>query len=81
MLLSSGTMDADGVPSEKIVLFPAFPCDDWAVSFKLHAPQRTVLAGSYDGAGTLVNFSVTPKSRKQDVVFAGCVKRVLEVDA
>ena len=67
----------DGVPSDKIVLFPAWPCEDWAVHFKLHAPKATVIEGSYDGAGTLSGFTVTPASRRADVVFAGCVKSVV----
>ena len=68
----------DGVPSDKIVLFPAWPCDDWAVDFKLHAPGKTTVEGSYDGAGKLSNFTVSPKERRADVVFAGCVKSVDE---
>lgn len=67
----------EGVPDRQILLFPAWPCRDWAVRFRLHAPGQTVVSGSYDGAGTLSNFSVTPESRRQDVVFADCVQ-VLE---
>ena len=52
------------MPSKKLVLFPAWPCKDWAVHFKLHAPGPTVLEGTYDGAGTLSNFSVSPPERK-----------------
>lgn len=72
MLLQSG------VPAgaKNILLFPAWPCKDWAVDFTLHAPGNTVVSGSYDGAGTLTNFSVTPAARKADVTFAGCVKTV-----
>ena len=75
-LLHSGVSEG-GVPSKKLVLFPAWPCKDWAVHFKLHAPGPTVLEGMYDGAGTLSNFSVSPPERKADVVFAGCVHTVL----
>eukprot|EP01046_Picozoa_sp_COSAG06_P042032 COSAG06_NODE_5298_length_3577_cov_8.494537_1_plen_303_part_00 len=78
MLLHSGTSDEHGAPSDKIVLFPAWPCDDWAVDFKLHAPGKTTVEGSYDGAGKLSNFTVSPKERRADVVFAGCVKSVDE---
>ena len=78
MLLHSGTSDEQGVPSEKIVLFPAWPCDDWAVDFRLHAPGKTTVEGSYDGAGKLSNFIVSPENRRADVVFAGCVKSVDE---
>ena len=76
MLLHSGTSNEQGVPSEKIVLFPAWPCDDWAVDFRLHAPGKTIVEGSYDGAGKLSNFTVSPEDRRADVVFAGCVKSV-----
>ena len=73
MLLHTG-LSVDGVLSDRLALFPAWPCEDWAVRFKLHAPGGTVLAGFYDGAGTLTDFTVTPPSRKADVVFSGCVK-------
>ena len=74
MLLQTGLSDAAGEPSKEIVLFPAWPCDDWAVDFKLHAPGGTVVSGSYDNAGTLSSFTVTPAGRKADVAFASCVK-------
>ena len=41
--------------------------------FKLHAPRGTVVQGTYDGLGHLRNFSVSPASRRKDVVFAACV--------
>ena len=45
MLMHTGITGADGSASSTIVLFPAWPCDDWAVHFKLHAPgeQRASL--------------------------------------
>jgi hypothetical protein len=46
------------------------------LDFKLHAPRKTVVEGSYDGARKLLNFTVLPKERRVDVVFAGCVKSV-----
>jgi hypothetical protein len=76
MLLHSGVSE-NGAATKKLVLFPAWPCNDWAVDFKLHAPGRTVVQGSYDGAGTLSNFTVTPLERKADVTFAACVKAVV----
>jgi hypothetical protein len=76
MLLHSG-VSVDGVPSTKLVLFPAWPCKDWAVKFKLHGPGQTVVEGDYNGDGVLTNFSVTPQSRQDDVTFAGCVKSVV----
>ena len=74
LLLQTGLNDGGGAPtSRQIVLFAAWPCDDWAVDFKLHAPGATVLQGSYDGAGRLSNFSIVPSARASDVLFAGCV--------
>jgi hypothetical protein len=73
MLLHSG-VSVGGAASKKIALFPAWPCHDWAVDFTLHAPENTVVSGSYDGAGTLSKFTVTPAVRKADVTFAGCVE-------
>jgi hypothetical protein len=77
MLLHTGVL-VDGEPSNRLVLFPAWPCQDWAVRFKLHAPHNTVVEGYYDGAGKLSNFSVTPETRRADVVFADCVNKVPE---
>jgi len=74
MLLHSGVLGAEGQPTAELVLFPAWPCADWAVKFRLHAPKGTVVQGEYDGAGHLTNFSVTPESAKADVTFGGCVK-------
>ena len=56
-------MQTDG---RKIYLLPAWPAD-WDVRFKLHAPYRTVVEGEYRG-GKLVHLSVTPESRRSDVV-------------
>lgn len=78
MLMQTGVTAGDGTDSStKILLFPSWPCLDWAVHFKLHAPLNTVVEGTYDGAGKLSAFSVTPAERKQDVQFAGCVKQVV----
>ena len=59
-----------------IVLFPSWPCNDWAVHFRLHAPGKTVVEGRYDGNGTLSDFEVTPISRRADVRFHACVDEV-----
>jgi hypothetical protein len=50
----------------KIRLLPCWP-KEWDVSFRLHAPQRTVVECEFRG-GRLVRFSVTPLARQQDVV-------------
>ena len=80
MLMQTGVTDSTGVSTNAIILFPAWPCDDWAVHFKLHAPGNTVVEGVYDGAGKVSKFTVTPESRKSDVVFAGCVLHADDVD-
>jgi hypothetical protein len=56
----------------EIHLFPAWP-SDWDVEFKLHAPYRTVVAGRLRG-GTVVELTVTPESRRKDVVVHGAVE-------
>ena len=52
---------------EKIYLFPAWPADRWDVSFRLHAPDQTVIDAELK-AGQLVRLAVTPESRRRDVV-------------
>eukprot|EP00930_Biecheleria_cincta_P085298 TRINITY_DN74697_c0_g1_i1.p1 TRINITY_DN74697_c0_g1~~TRINITY_DN74697_c0_g1_i1.p1 ORF type:complete len:802 (+),score=92.72 TRINITY_DN74697_c0_g1_i1:59-2464(+) len=75
MLLQSN-LEGEKVDPNTIVLFPSWPCRDWAVHFRLHAPGRTVLSGFYDGAGKLARFQVTPPHRRADVRFHACVKEV-----
>ncbi len=55
-----------------IYLLPAWP-NDWDVDFKLHAPQNTVIEGSFKN-GKIVNLKVTPESRRKDIV----IKKVSE---
>jgi hypothetical protein len=50
---------------QKIFLLPAWP-KAWNVEFKLHAPQQTVLEGSYRD-GQLQSLRVTPEARRADV--------------
>ena len=50
----------------KIHLLPAWP-KEWNASFKLHAPHQTVVEGRVEN-GTLIDLTVTPASRKKDVV-------------
>jgi hypothetical protein len=50
----------------RLQLFPAWP-KDWDVSFKLHAPQNTIIEGVYRN-GKLEKLEVTPKSRTKDVI-------------
>jgi hypothetical protein len=52
---------------EKIYLLPAWPAD-WDVSFKLHAPYRTVIECVVRD-GILQELQVTPAERRRDVVF------------
>jgi hypothetical protein len=49
----------------KILLLPAWP-RDWNVSFKLHAPQQTVIECVYRD-GQIQSLQVTPESRRKDV--------------
>ena len=51
---------------EKILLLPAWP-KDWDVSFKLHAPRKTVVEATLKG-GKITALKVTPESRRKDVV-------------
>ncbi len=50
----------------KIFLLPAWP-KEWDVEFRLHAPQQTIVEGSYR-AGRIESLKVTPESRRRDVV-------------
>jgi hypothetical protein len=58
MLLQSG--------GRKIFLLPAWP-KDWEVTFKLHAPFRTVVECEYRH-GQIQSLKVTPETRRADVV-------------
>jgi len=51
-----------------VYLLPAWP-KDWDADFKLHAPYRTVVEGKVRG-GKLESWTVTPPSRRSDVVVA-----------
>jgi len=50
----------------QIFLLPAWP-KGWDVEFRLHAPQRTVVEGTYR-EGRMVAMKVTPEARRADVV-------------
>ncbi|QOI99358.1 MAG: hypothetical protein HRU70_02170 [Phycisphaeraceae bacterium] len=56
-------------PDGKILLLPAWPAG-WDVSFRLHAPGRTVVEVEYRG-GRVERLEVTPASRRGDVVMPG----------
>jgi hypothetical protein len=49
----------------RILLLPAWP-PRWDVSFRLHAPQRTVVEGEVRG-GKLARLAVAPASRRADI--------------
>lgn len=51
---------------DTIRLLPAWP-QEWDVSFKLHAPQQTIIEGIYRN-GKMEKLHVTPESRRKDVV-------------
>jgi alpha-L-fucosidase 2 len=50
----------------KILLLPAWPAN-WDASFKLHLEKNTIISGTVI-AGKLTDWTVTPASRKKDVV-------------
>ncbi len=52
---------------DRIRLLPAWP-KQWDVSFRLHAPNSTTVEAQVQG-GKLLRFSVTPESRRRDVIF------------
>ena len=54
---------------DKILLLPAWP-KTWDLDFKLHAPQQTTVEGRYRD-GKLLEWSVTPESRRADVTVVG----------
>lgn len=61
--LQAMLMQTDG---ERILLFPAWP-KEWDVSFRLHAPGKTVVEGILRG-GKLRSLKVTPTRREKDVI-------------
>ena len=54
---------------DRIFVLPAWP-KDWDVSFKLHAPKKTIVEVVYKN-GQIKSLQVTPESRRQDVVVKG----------
>lgn len=62
MLLQSEPMELGG----RILLLPAWP-KRWDVSFKLHAPGKTVVECEYRD-GKIQTLKVSPESRRKDVV-------------
>lgn len=61
--LQAMLLQTDG---DRILLFPAWP-KEWDVSFRLHAPGKTVVEGVWQG-GKLRSLQVTPAWREKDVV-------------
>jgi len=57
---------------DNIILFPAWPCNEWNVEFKVYGPLNTVVEGVYKD-GKIVSINVTPSSRTSAVKFAHCV--------
>jgi hypothetical protein len=62
MGLQTMLMQCEG---RKIILFPAWPAE-WDVSFKLHAPYNTTVAGVLR-KGRLESLTVSPADRRNDV--------------
>ena len=63
-VFQSMLMQADPY-SKKIYLLPAWP-KEWDVTFKLHAPYKTVVEGTVKN-GKIEDLKVSPKSRFKDV--------------
>ncbi len=63
MALQKMLLQAEG---DTILLFPAWP-ENWDVQFRLHAPHRTTVQGTYR-AGELARLKVTPAGRAKDLV-------------
>lgn len=61
---------------KQIYLLPAWPAD-WDCDFKLHAPYRTIVQGRVRN-GKLVDWNITPSSRKEDVIIRGNFRRELQ---
>jgi hypothetical protein len=55
-------------PTGKLYLLPAWP-REWDVSFKLHAPGRTIVEAVVRG-GRVVSLEVTPAERRRDIVIS-----------
>jgi hypothetical protein len=66
-MLMSTLDDAKG----SVLLFPAFPAQQWNVRFKMHAPRNTVIEASCQ-QGKLGYLIVTPPERKADVTVVNC---------
>jgi hypothetical protein len=64
-ILQSMILQADPY-SKKVYLAPALPAD-WNCSFKLHAPEQTIIEGVIKG-GKITSLKVTPEKRKKDIV-------------
>ncbi len=61
--LQSMALQTDG---ERIFVLPAWP-KDWDVSFRLHAPKKTVVEVVYQN-GKIESLQVSPESRRQDLI-------------
>eukprot|EP00911_Craspedida_sp_UC1_P001208 UC1_evm3s912 len=63
----------DGALRRVIGMLPAWPCDRWSVSFKVHLPLQTIVEGKYDHmARRLTVYRVTPPERAADIRILGC---------
>lgn len=63
--------------NSSVFLLPSWPCGNWSVSFKLHAPQRTTLEGEYNHTTGSLRLHVEPVARQADVHVLGCGKNVV----
>ena len=63
--------------NQTLGLLPAWPCANWSVSFKLHAPAQTTIEGSYDHETATLHLHVVPESRLDDVFVLDCAKHIV----
>lgn len=58
--------------NSSIFLFPTWPCKEWSVEFKLHAPKRTSIEGAYNHTSGTLRLKVNPEYRARDVTVLNC---------
>lgn len=65
----------DDAERQQVLLFPAWPVEEWDVEFKLRAPLNTTTEASCKG-GVLEKLLVTPVSREADVKVLNCRRKL-----
>lgn len=55
-------------------MFPAWPCDAWSATFKLHLPAQTIIEGEYSHVTKTATLKISPKAREADLVMMACAR-------